>query len=217
MDRAAAGGCELRRCELADLVVREAKVRRRAGRMLDEQARRDGRRQRLRRAPPAALPALTEMQLDRAQILEAEAPPQDRRVREILLGVIRQPGGAALDQRSHRRRQQAIGVSRERPHAVDLLDEAGVPIRAGQLLDDERNALGLRVHRRGAPEVTFPEHLRDKLGRLELCEALEPERRTRPIRSMSATSVTASLTTASSSGRVASARKTGMSASVRTM
>ena len=35
---------------------------------------------------------------------------------------------------------------REPPHAVDLLDHAAVAVGARHLLDDERDALGLRVH-----------------------------------------------------------------------
>ena len=87
-----------------------------------------------------------------------------------------QPGSPALDQRAHRRREQARGVLGERPHAVELLDHPQVSVRPRELFDDEGDALRLRVHRRRAREVDLPaEHLLDELGRLQLREPLEPE------------------------------------------
>ncbi len=114
------------------------------------------------------------MQLDRSKILQAEAPAEDRCVGQVLLRLVRQSGGAALDQRAHRRREQASGISRERPHTVRLLNQSHLPVRPGQLLDDECDALRLCVHGRRARYVDLPaEDLLGELGRLQLREPLE--------------------------------------------
>jgi hypothetical protein len=177
MKRAAARGREQRRSELADLVVSEAVVRGRTCRVFGEETGSNGWQQRVREdRRAAAFLVCPEMQLDRPEISEAEAPAEDRRVGQVLLRVGGQPRGAALDQRAHRGRQQPVGVSRERPRSVDLLDQSSVAVRPGQLLDDERDALGLRVHRRAARWVDLAsEDLLDELGAFQLREPFEPE------------------------------------------
>ena len=116
------------------------------------------------------------MQLDPPQVLQAEAPTEDRGVGQILLGLVRQAGSTALDQRAHTGRKQTGGVSHERPHSVDLLDQARLAIRPSELLHDERNTLRLRVHRRRTREVDLPaEDLLDELSSFQLREAFQLE------------------------------------------
>ena len=83
-------------------------------------------------------------------------------------------------------------------------------MRPGQLLDDERHALGLGVHGGRREGSTGPPRtrLRSSAVSTELNRAGR-SRRTRPIRSMSATKFTASLTVANSSGRIVRNRKIG--------
>ena len=62
----------------------------------------------------------------------------------------------------------AEGTSRSalparRPDAVDLLDQPALAVGERHLLDDERDALGLRVHHRRARRVDrTAEHLRQE-------------------------------------------------------
>ena len=145
--------------------------------MLEEEARPDGGRQGLGEHRGAAVFLVRpEPHLDRVEILEAEAAAEDGGVGEVLLRLVGQPGGPALDQRAHRRREQARGVLGERPRAVDLLDHPQLPVRPGELFHDEGDTLRLRVHRRRARDVDLPaEHLLRELGRLQLREPFEPE------------------------------------------
>ena len=167
VDRTPPLGGEQRGGELADLVVGEAVVRGRSRGVLEEEARLGGGRQRLGEHRGAAVFLVRpQPHLDRVEILEAEAPAEDGGVGEVLLRLVGQPGGPALDQRAHRRREQARGVLGERPHAVDLLDHPHLPVRPGELFHDEGDSLRLRVHRRRAREVDLPaEHLLDELVR----------------------------------------------------
>ena len=155
--------------------MREPVVRGRSQGVLLEQSRLSGGRERLlenRRG--AALLVCPQVQLDPAKVLEAEAPTEDRGIGQVLLGLGRQAGGAALDQRAHTGRKQTGGVSHERPHSVDLLDQARLPIRPSELLHDERDSLRLRVHRRRAREVDSPaEDLLDELPGFQLREAFQ--------------------------------------------
>ena len=134
VDRTPPLGGEQRGGELADLVVGEAVVRGRSCGVLEEEARQDGGRQRPGEHRGAALLLVRpEPHFDRVEILEAEAAAEDGGVGEVLLRLVGQPGGAALDQRAHRRREQARGVLGERPRAADLLDHPHLPVRLGQL------------------------------------------------------------------------------------
>jgi hypothetical protein len=145
--------------------------------MLDDETRRGGRRQRLGKdRGTARLLVCPEAQFDRMEILEAEAPAEDGGVGEVLLRLVGQPGGAALDQRAHGGREQALGVSRERPRPVDLLDHPHLAVAPGELLDDEGDALRLSVHGRRAREIDLPaEDLLNEFGRLQLREPFELE------------------------------------------
>ena len=177
VDRTPPLGGEQRAGELADLVVREAVVRGRSCGVFEEEARPDGGRQRLGEHRGAAVFLVRpEPHLDRVEILEAEAAAEDCGISEVLLRLVGQPGGPALDQRAHRRREQARGVLGERPRAVDLLDHSQLAVRPGELFHDEGDTLRLGVHRRRARDVDLPaEHLLHELGRLQLREPVEPE------------------------------------------
>ena len=101
----------------------------------------------------------------------------------------REARGAAIDERPHRGRHEPRRVPAEPPLAVDLLQRAGLAMRPGELLDDERHALGLGVHRRDGlrprPARRGPASAAPRLDRAEAAPGRR--RRTRPIRSMSAT------------------------------
>ena len=143
--------------------------------VLDEQARRDGRRQGLGellgtgRGPVHA-------ELDLAQVLQAEPPSQDRRDGQERLRIVRQLHRPPRDQRLHRGGHQSLGVPRKRPDAVDLLDQAALAVGERHLLDDERDAFGLRVHHGRARCVDrTAEHLGQELARIRLREPVELE------------------------------------------
>ena len=84
---------------------------------------------------------------DRPEVSEAEAAAQDRRVAERCPSGRGQSRGPPIDKRPDRRWHQPCRVPAESPLAVDLLERAGLAMGASQLLDDERHALGLDVHR----------------------------------------------------------------------
>ena len=173
VDRPPRGRRERRGRELADLLVLEAVVGGRPLLVLDQQARRDRRRQDLGellgigRRPVHA-------ELDLAQVLQAEAATQDRCDGQERLRVVRQLHRPPRDQRLHRGGNEPIGVAGKGPDAVDLLDQPALAIGVRHLLDDERHALGLRVHHRRARRVDrTAEHLRQELARVGLREPVE--------------------------------------------
>ncbi len=180
VDRAPARCREAGGCELADLVVRERIVGGGALVVLDEQARGHGRRERCRQFLEAHL-LLVHAEPDLAQVLEAEVASEHGRLGERGLGVLGEVGGAARDQRSDRRGDEAFGVAGKRPDAVDLLDHPAVAVGVRHLLDDERDALGLPVHRGGARRAHGPaeELLQERLG-FGLAEAVEAQMADQP-------------------------------------
>ena len=162
------GRRELVRGELADLLVGERVVGRLALGLREQEARRDGGRQIVgqRVGAVAGTPGLAGVGTPCAVApwpAADVAPPIRvriaRRSRRLKLrpriaaspSAARVPGGSRAARRSMSVRT-ADGTSRaalraEPPLAVDLLEGAGLAVRAGQLLDDERHALGLDVHR----------------------------------------------------------------------
>src|SRR6185503_1426782 len=90
------------------------------------------------------------------QISKAEAPTEDRRVAEHDAGVVWKSRRAPPDQRSDGRWDESSRVPAEPPLAADLLERAGLAVRPRQLLDDERHALRLDVHRLGGRAVDRP-------------------------------------------------------------
>ena len=86
----------------------------------------------------------------------------------------------------------------------------------GQLLDDERHALRLGVHRGDRlPLDRATQHLAQQQARLRGANRAGRSRRTRPMRSMSAMKLAASGTVANSSRRKVRNRNTGPSATER--
>ena len=143
--------------------------------MLGQQAGGDGRRERAGERVGVRCGLVVHAGLDLAEILEAEPPAEDRGVGEQRLRLIGQVRGAPGDERPHRRGHEPLGVAREPPHAVDLLDHAAVAVGARHLLDDERDALGLRVHDRRAGLVDrTAEDRGDQRARLGLREPVDP-------------------------------------------
>ena len=82
----------------------------------------------------------------RAQVTKTEAPSEHRRIREDGSCVIGQARSATLDEGPNGRRDELGRVAAHRPHAVDLLDHAGLAVGADQLLDDEGHALRLDMN-----------------------------------------------------------------------
>ena len=120
--------------------------------------------------------AIADPRPDRPQVAQAEAPAEDRGVAERSRGAGRESRGTAIDERPHRGRDEAGGVATEPPLAVDLLEGAGVAVRARQLLDDERHALGLDVHGgRGRGLDRTAEDALQELGRLDGAEPAGPQ------------------------------------------
>lgn len=175
VDRAAPGNREAGGRELPDLLVGEAVVGRRALVVLHEQAGGHGRRHRFGERLQARL-CVVDPELDLAQVLQAEVSSQHGRLGEGRLRIVGEVRRPPRDQRSDGRRHQPFGVAGQRPDAVDLLDHPPVAVRVRHLLDDERDALRLRVHRRGARGVhgTAEDLLQERLG-LRLAEPAEPE------------------------------------------
>ena len=146
VDRAAPAGRQRRGREVADLLVQEAVVGGRGLVVLGQQPGGDGRRERVGERVGVRRRLVVHAGLDLAEILEAEPPAEDGGVGQQRLRLVGQMCGAPRDERAHRRRHEPLGVAREPPHAVDLLHHAAVAVGARHLLDDERDALGLRVH-----------------------------------------------------------------------
>ncbi len=164
---------EPRSRELPNLLVAEREVGRSVPRVGQQKPglRRRSERLRQRRGVDLGLPQLF---ADRDEVTEAEAPAEHGGVAERGSRVVRQPRGAALDQRSNRRRHEPRGVRGEGPDAVDLLNHAGIPIGPGDLLHDEGHALGLRVHgRRRLRLDRSGQQLAEELGGLGLGEPAE--------------------------------------------
>ena len=175
VDRPSRGRRERRGRELADLLVLEAVVGGRLLLVLDEQTRRDRRRQDLGQLFGSGCRPV-HAELDLAQVLQAEAPAQDRRDGQQRLRVVGELHRPPRDQRLHRRRHQPLRVPGQRPDAVDLLDQPALAVGERHLLDDERDALGLRVHHRRARRVDrTAEHLRQEVARVRLREPVELE------------------------------------------
>src|SRR6185503_4703787 len=85
---------------------------------------------------------------DRLHVADAEAAAEDAGLAEDAERGRRQARGTARDQRADRARDEARRVASEPPLPVDLLERARLAVRARQLLDDERHALRLGLHRR---------------------------------------------------------------------
>ena len=120
--------------------------------------------------------AIPEPRSDRPEVAQAEAAAKDRRVTER--GP--RPGGkarrAAIDERSNRGWHEPGSVAAEPPLAVDLLEGAGFAMRPGQLLHDERHALGLGVHRgRGGGLDRAAEDALEELRRFDRAEPSGPQ------------------------------------------
>ena len=203
--------------EIADLLVLEAVVGGRLLGVLGEQPRRHRGRERERQRGGLGLERpIVHAELDLAQVLQAEVATEHGGIREQFLRLVRQVGCPARDEGLHRGRNQTFRVAGQPPDAVDLLDHRTVAVRARHLLDDERHALGLRMHHGGAAGVDrAAEDRRDEILVSDCVKRSTFIRRSKPIRSMSAIRFTASVTSASSSGRIASIRKIGLVASER--
>ena len=148
--------------------------------------------------------AITHPHPDRPEVSKAEAAAEDRGVAERGPCPGRESRGAAIDERPNRGWHEPGRVAAEPPLAIDLLERAGLAVRPGQLLDDERHALGLDVHRgRGCgldrtaedalqelrrfdraepsgpqpPDEAHPLHVGDEVHRLgDRCELVRPDR-----------------------------------------
>ena len=168
VDRPARRRGERRRRELADLLVLEAVVGGRALFVLGQQAGRDGRGKRLGELLRIGRRPV-HPELDLPEVLQAEPSAQDRRDGQQRLRLIGELRRAPRDQRLHRGRNQPLGVARQRPDPVDLLDHPVLAVGERHLFDDERDAFGLPVHHRGAGCVDrTAEHLRQELARRRL-------------------------------------------------
>ena len=173
------------------------------------------RRRSCRRRRPSATRSRSRDRTGSPEIAQAEASARGPRHRRARLVSGRQACGAALDERPDGRRHEPGGIPAEPPHAVDELDHAGFAVRPGELLDDERHALRLAVHAATEAGSTGPPSTRLSSSPVSSWPKRPGRsRRTRPIRSMSATRLTASVTAANSSGRMVRNRKIGRSASL---
>ena len=169
--------------EIADLLVLEAVVGGRLLGVLGEQSRRHRRRERERQRGGLGR-GVVHAELDLAQVLQAEVATEHGGIREQFLGLVGQVRRAARDEGLHRRGNQSLRVAGQPPDAVDLLDHPTVAVRARHLLDDERHALGLRMHDGGAAPVDrAAEDRRDEIPRLRLCQAvdLHPAEQAHPV------------------------------------
>ena len=113
---------------------------------------------------------------DRPEVAEAEAAPEDRGIAERGPCRGRESRGAAVDERPDGGRHEPGGVAAEPPLAIDLLERAGLAVRPRQLLDDERHALGLGMHRgrrRGLDRAA--EDASQELRRLDRAEPPGPQ------------------------------------------
>ena len=93
---------------------------------------------------------LVHPELDLAEVLQAEVTTEHRRDGEQRLRLLGQVRGASRDERPDRGGHHPLGVARQVPGPVDLLDQPPVPVRLRHRLDDEGHALGLGVHHRHA-------------------------------------------------------------------
>ncbi len=200
VDLAATRRRQLARGELANLLVRERVVRGLALRLRKQEPRQDGRRELVRQGVGAiagarpvggiegsgrlavgaagedAGSATSEARLDRSQVPQAEAAAEDGGVPQDPPGPGGQPRRPAIDQRPDRGRDEPRRVAAEPPHAIDLLERAGLAVGPRQLLDDERHALGLRVHRgRRCGLDRTAQHPLEQLRRLDRGEPSEPQ------------------------------------------
>ena len=120
--------------------------------------------------------AFAEPRVDHPEISEAEAAAEYRCFPEHLPRPSRQACRAPIDQGSNRRRHQPRRVPSEPPHAIDLLQRAGLAVRPGELFDDEGHALGLDVHRgRGGRVDRTAEDPLEELCRLDRAEPADPQ------------------------------------------
>ena len=184
VQRSMASRRKSRRRELTHLFVREAEIGGRALVVRDQQAGANRGLEQRREVLGARWLVVAGAALQLVQVLQAEAPAEDGGLGQGGLRRIREVSGAARDHRAHRGGHHPLGVARERPHPVDLLDQAAVSIRLRHLADDERHALCLGVHRRGARRMhRRAEQLFEQLARFELREAvhLQPTHETHPI------------------------------------
>ena len=173
VDLAPPPGRELVQRELANLLVGERVVGRVVLGMLVEQARVDRRSEDggevVRKRPRRAFP-------DGTQVAHAEAPAEHAGVAEERQRVLRQPRGPARDQRPDRRGHESRRVPPEPPLPVDQLERAGIAMGPRELLDDERHAFGLGMHRGDRlPLDRAAEHLAQQLAGLDRREPPDAE------------------------------------------
>ena len=105
---------------------------------------------------------------DRLEVANAKSSAQGRRPRPATPSVgAGQPGRPSRDERPHGPRHEPRRVPPEPPLPLDLLQRAGLAMGPRQLLDDERHALRLGVHRGdGLPLDRPAEHLAQQQPRL---------------------------------------------------
>src|SRR5262245_24611767 len=98
--------------------------------MLNEQAHRNGRRQQLCERVSVVL-LFSQPDSYVAQIAKAEGPAENRSLGQRGLRGFGKMRSAALDQRADGRRQEPLRIGRQRPEAVDLLNQTSVAVRMG--------------------------------------------------------------------------------------
>ena len=143
VDLPATTGRQQVRRELTDLLVGERVVRGLALGLLEQEAGGD----RGREVVGERVVAVAQPRADRPEIAQAEAATEDRRVAERRPGRRRESSRPAVDERADRRRHESGRVATEPPLPLELLERSGVAMGARELLDDERHAFGLGVHR----------------------------------------------------------------------
>ena len=111
---------------------------------------------------------------DRAQVPKAEAAAEDGCVPQGRACTGRESRGASIDERPDRGWHEPGRIVAQPPLAVGLLQRAGLAVGPGQLLDDERHALGLNVHGSGGCRVDRT--AQDAFQELRRLERTEPSR-----------------------------------------
>ncbi len=138
--------------------------------VLDEQAGHHGRLEAARELLGLASGPV-HPQLDLAEVLQAEVTAEHRREGEERRRLLGQVGGSARDECADRRGHHPLGVARQVPGAVDLLDQPLVAVGLRHRLDDEGHPLGLGVHHHHVAGVNgSAERLAEQLARLGLRE-----------------------------------------------
>ncbi len=173
-----ARGRQQTQAELPHLFVREPVVRARCVVDLPEESGRDGRRERVRQRRRAAA-GVPQPGPDGDEIRQSEAPAEHGRLGQGRLRRILEVRRPPLDERSHRGREQPFRLRVQPPGSVDALHEPGLAVAAHQLLDDQRDALCLRMEggrTRRVDRTTqgSPQEL-GRLGLAEPCQGQPPD------------------------------------------